>query len=263
MAILLGFCWYTVNRMFFFKSGVIERVTAACVYPFIVASGNIAGFVHGLAERRQSYQELVDKNQALQKSYDALQHAFITFASTNHFSHDTEEILEFKKRYDLSKALLAKVLMRTIAPEEHSIIINRGARDGVKKDMVGVYKLQIVGRVIEVTDYYSKIQLITDAQSKVSAHTNATGAAGIVTGSNNIERCTLNYVSYINPVEADDLVFSSGQGMIFPEGFCLGKISKLVTNDKALYHEIELKPLVDLTQLTYCLLTDNTKITLF
>ncbi len=260
---IVCFAWYTTNRMFFFQSGIFERITAACVYPFIVASGNIAGFMHYYAEKKQTYQELLQDNAALKKSYEALQGALITLGSSSHFNQDTEEILEFKKRFELSNAVLAKVLMRTISSEEHSVIINRGIRDGVKKDMVGIYKLQIVGKVIEVTDYYSKLQLITDVQSKVAAHTNMTGAAGIITGSNTPNHCNFNYVSYINTVQADDLVFSSGQGMVFPEGFCLGKISKLVTQDKALYHEIEVTPLVDLTKISYCLLTDHAKITLF
>lgn len=260
---IVFFAWYSINRLLFFQSGIVERVTAACIYPVIVLSGNVSAFMQNIAARKQSYQALQQQNEALKKSYEALQGAFIAFSRTANFTNDTQEILEFKKRFELHDAMLAKILMRTISPEEHSVIINRGARDGVKKDMVGIYKLQIVGKVVQVTDYYSKIQLITDAKSKVAAHANTTGAAGILTGSNVPNHCHFNYVSYINTMQPEDLVFSSGQGMVFPEGFCLGKISKLVTQDKALYHEIEVTPLIDLTTLTYCLLTDQAKITLF
>ena len=263
VASIFCFGWYTGNRVFFFQLGLFERVAAGCMYPFLLVSSHVTAFFRHLTEHKKTYQQLAQEHQELQRSYAALQGATVVLHGTAHFNQDTQEILEFKKRYELTNALLAKILVRNISSEEHSVIINRGERDGVKKDMVGIYKLQIVGKIVQVHDYYSKLQLITDTQSKVAAHANATGAGGIIIGSNIPNCCQLNYVSYINAMQPDDLVFSSGQGMVFPEGFCLGKISKLVTNDKALYHDIEVTPLVDLTKITHCLLTDQEKITLF
>lgn len=260
---ILCFSWYVTNRTVYFYEGFLERVGSTCVYPFLWASSIINNGLLNISQKKQSYQALEAQNQELQKSYDALQGALIKAHSSIQFAQDTQEILEFKKRFDLSNAMLAKILVKNISPEEHTVILNRGSRDGVKKDMVAIYKLQIVGKVIHVTEYYSKLQLITDKECKVASHANTTGAGGIITGTNEINRCHFDYVSYINPVESEDLIFSSGQGMVFPEGFCLGKISKLITHDKALYHTIEVTPLIDLTTLAYCLLTDQTKITLF
>ncbi len=260
---LVCFFWYAANRTLFFKAGVFERIASGAVYPFIWISSNIVAFVKNSTEQKKTYAELQQEHKQLKKTYEALQAAFVMLHSTIHFNQETEEILEFKKRFSLSNSILAKILVKNISSEEHSVTLNCGARDGVKKDMVAIYKLQIVGKLVQVTDYYSTLQLITDARCKVAAHTNASGAGGIVVGTNTNNLCQFNYVSYINTIQPDDLIFSSGQGMVFPEGFCLGKISKLVTKDKALYHEIEVTPLVDLTALTYCLLTDQAKITLF
>jgi cell shape-determining protein MreC len=71
------------------------------------------------------------------------------------------------------------------------------------------------------------------------------------------------YVSHLASVVTDDLIFSSGQGLVFPEGFCLGKIVKQTLKEKALYYEIEIEPLVDLASLFFCLLTNQSKIDLF
>jgi rod shape-determining protein MreC len=120
-----------------------------------------------------------------------------------------------------------------------------------------------LGKVTEVYPHFSKVVLITDQNCKVSSFTNSTEARGIVIGHNDSNFCKMEYVSHLVDVFDDDLVFSSGQGLVFPEGFCLGKIVKHQHSHNMLYHEIEIEPLIKLKKLKFCLLTDQTKINLF
>lgn len=71
--------------------------------------------------------------------------------------------------------------------------------------------------------------LITDKHSEVAAYTNITNANGIVKGINNPDECELIYVNHLLSVSDEDLVLSSGQGLVFPEGFCLGQVSPTCT----------------------------------
>jgi rod shape-determining protein MreC len=140
-------------------------------------------------------------------------------------------------------------------------LVDKGESSGIKKDMVAIYKFQILGRVTEAFSWYSKILLITDKKSKVAAYTNNTSAPGIVVGQNKTDTYQMVYTSHMHKIEPNDFIISSGQGLIFPEGFCLGKIKKHKV--KGLYYKITVEPLIDFNTLQYCLLTNQEKMNAF
>jgi rod shape-determining protein MreC len=178
-----------------------------------------------------------------------------------HYDQKSKELQEFEARYELKNAILSKILIKNLSPEEHSIIINRGSRDGIEKNMAAIYKFQLLGRVQEVFSTHSKVILISDSHSNVSAYTNTSNARGIVKGTNTINKCQLHYISHLKAVHNGDLILSSGQGLIFPEGFCLGKIINIKTHD--ICHHVEVEPLVDFSAIEMCHVTNQSKMNLF
>jgi len=214
-----------------------------------------------MVKKRLSYKKLCFIYKQLRQERDALVQENITLRALLHYENMSKDLREFEKRYNLENAILARILVRTLTIQEHSIIVNRGSSDGIEKDMVAIYKFQLLGRVTNVYPWYSKITLITDSHSKISAHTNTSNAKGIVTGSNFINKCHLRYISHLNPVHTNDLVFSSGQGQVFPQGFCLGKIVNVKTED--ICHYVELEPLFDFQSIEMCYLTNQSKMNLF
>lgn len=211
--------------------------------------------------RRRTAQELAArcKELTLEKE-NALQENVALKASIN-FIQRSRDVHEFCDRYELKDAILGKVLLSHFGADEHYMLINRGSSDGVALNMIAAYKFQLVGKVVEVFPSYSKVQLITDKRTKVAAYTNVGNHRGIVNGEQNSTRCQLTYVNHLAKLEKDDLIISSGQGMIFPEGFCLGKIVDYTTHD--LYHLVTVEPLVDLQTLEFCSLTNQDKIRAF
>ena len=252
---------FLANRLFFFKPGFLERCAANITYPAVWLAGTSTRSIKSFFAQRESYQELLAQKIALEREKEKLCQENIKFKALAHYAYYSKELREFCKRYDLKNAILAKVLVKTLSQEEHSIIVNRGSRHGVEHNMAAIYQYQLIGRVTEVFAYHSKIQLITDSQSKVSAYTARSDAAGVLQGSNTPNNCSLNYVSHLAKIHDNDLVFSSGQGLVFPQGFCLGKITHTQTN--GVCHCIQVTPLVDLKTLDMCVLTNQSKMNLF
>ncbi|QQR49112.1 rod shape-determining protein MreC [bacterium] len=254
---------FLINRVFFFRAGYTEKIAATLTCPFVAASSKLASYVSSIVIHKRSHQELQEYANTLALENEILQEKVIKLEAGARHYHLSKELVDFQERYNLSSALFSKILVKNISADEHYYIINRGSRDGVINDMVAIYKLQIIGKVVETWPYHSKVMLLTDQQCKIAAFTNTTDAEGIVQGTNTPNRCTLSYITSLSTIQVDDLVFCSGQGLIFPEGFCLGKISNHQHQQNALYHEIEIEPLVDLASINFCLLTNETKINLF
>jgi cell shape-determining protein MreC len=59
-------------------------------------------------------------------------------------------------------------------------------------------------------------------------------------------------VSHLASVKEAEMVVSSGEGLVFPQGFALGRI-KMIEPD-GLYTKIEIEPLIDLLTIDYCML---------
>lgn len=260
---LLVLLFFITNQILFFKKGFLENIATTISYPFLRVSSFLSEQAKNIAKKRKCYNDLQTRYHALKKDYYNLFQEVTILQTTIRHHKLSHELIDFKKRYELNNAQLSKILVKHFTDYEHYYLINRGSIDGIKKDMVAIYKLQIIGKVTDTYPCYSKIRLITDRRCKIAAFTNTTNAQGIATGTNEINTFNLSYVNQLATIIDEDLVFSSGQGLIFPEGFCVGKISKHLYNKKELYHRIILTPIVDLTAIKYCLLTDQSKINLF
>ncbi|MCK4651085.1 rod shape-determining protein MreC [Candidatus Babeliales bacterium] len=257
--ILLFF--FILNRIFFFKKSFLENFAGNLIYPVIFVSSNIKCFANHFFQKRKNYKELEKKYKILKTEKEKLLKQNIKLKASLHYNSLTKDILDFQKRYDLKTAMLSKILVKNFTSQEHYFLINKGSKDGIQKNMLGIYKFQIVGKIVDVFRWYSKMVLITDKNCKVAAFTNKTNAQGIVIGQNIKNQLKMDYVNHLSSMEKDDFVISSGHGLIFPEGFCLGKIKDYKT--EGVYHKITVEPLVDFSTLKFCLLINQEKITSF
>lgn len=121
--------------------------------------------------------------------------------------------------------------------------------------MVALYKNCIIGKVTEVYPCHSKIVLVTDRTCNIAAVCAQSKALGIYHGANEEWTAHLEHVSHLAIIEQGDLVLSTGEGLIFPRGFGLGRITRS-TRD-GLFYTISLAPLVDVRAISHCYLVQK------
>jgi len=152
-------------------------------------------------------------------------------------------LLAFKK--ELPYQLLgAEVVGKDPSPWFKTIMINKGAADGVRKGMPVVIPEGIVGLVIDVSGTYSKTLLIVDRNSSVDALIQKTRARGIVKG-DPTGRCVFKYVLRKHDINIGDTVISSGLDGVFPKGLRVGRISEIVKLNSGIFQEVAVTPYVD------------------
>ena len=57
-------------------------------------------------------------------------------------------------------------------------------------------------------------------------------------------------MSHLCAIQQDNLIISSGDGLIFPRGFGIARVTNFHKNE--LVYTVSCKPLVDIHALTYC-----------
>ena len=226
-----------------------DQVAAYMLYPFLIMGHQLHHRWSGMLNLMKTHAQLEQERVQAQAECDEWKSKFIQLQREIDFVDETDELVDFRKRYYPDNALLAQIIMRQISAQKSCFSINAGTDQGVAQDMIVVYKNCLLGRVTHVYSSYAQVTLITDPHSKVSGECATTHAQGIYEGRGG-SRAVLNFVSHLETIYEGDLVISSGNGAIFPRGFALGRIHAVM--QEGLYHQIEIEPLIDLTTISYC-----------
>jgi rod shape-determining protein MreC len=189
-----------------------------------------------LAQTQVERDDLLAENIALQASLS--------------YQEQIAELVDFKKRYANYHSIIADIILKQFSDQHHFFLLDAGSRRGVALDMVVVYKNCLIGKITEVYPFYSKVILITDRSCKIAASCLRTKTQGIHEGKNTCAFTTLTFVSNLEAVQEQDLVLSSGEGLVFPKGFGLGRINYVELKD--FKYTILLQPLIDFQALTHC-----------
>ncbi|MDP3764236.1 MAG: rod shape-determining protein MreC [bacterium] len=140
------------------------------------------------------------------------------------------------------KIILADTLSLDPFQAGDSLLVNKGAKDGVKVGNSVILSGNIlVGRVKEALAKESRIILITSAQSKVTAVSEDGGAKGVITGSAS-GALNLDLVLKESELRSGQVLLSSGLDGFFERGFLVGEVTKVSSSDSAPFKKALVRP---------------------
>jgi len=117
----------------------------------------------------------------------------------------------------------ARVVSDSASPFFKSVLINRGARDGVKERQAVINEEGIVGRTINVGESSARVLLATDLNSRIPVKLATSGINMILEGDNSVHP-KLSFLPIGEKVAIGDLILTSGYGMVFPRDLPVGQI---------------------------------------
>ncbi len=165
---------------------------------------------------------------------------------------DLRNLLGFKDKnlqYDLEAA---EVIARDTGNWFNVILIDKGEKQGLKKDMAVITNEGLVGCIISTTANTSKVMLITDERSSISAMLQRTRDNGIVKGSIDTAPrgyLKMDFLSQDANLVKGDIVISSGLGGLVPKGIVIGEVVETKKESYELMQYAIIKPAVDFLKL--------------
>jgi rod shape-determining protein MreC len=139
--------------------------------------------------------------------------------------------------------LAARVIGMEPAHPPTEITVNRGAREGVRRNLPAVNPFGLVGKVLDATPDAAVVQLLFDPGCRVAARDQRSRVLGIVKWKSG-PRLSLENVSLGDDVLPGDTLVSSGLGGIFPEGLLIGTILSVKADSTFTFKQIEIEPAV-------------------
>jgi rod shape-determining protein MreC len=200
---------------------------------------------------------LRDDNSRLQTENDRLTLENVRLREQAIAGQQAEKLLTLQRTVPF-ESVPAPVIARDPTGVLHSIVLGLGSDDGVKVGHVVLSDQGLVGRISEVGTNYSKVLLVTDSASVVSALVQGSRATGIVRGQFG-DSLIMDWLLQTEPVKEGDVVITAGLGIgeelrsLYPKGLVIGTIAQVQTAEAAAYNRAIITPAVDLRRLEHVL----------
>lgn len=240
LLVIIGIADVTFNiglgknlRMALRPVGIVFSETGSGIYGFFNNFRNIG-------KLQQENRELTDKLNSATAEIATLREA-----QKENFSLKKDLGYKEQSDYDL---VAANVISFDPANIRETITIGAGKSNGIKEGDVVISEGFLVGKIVNVGDFTSKIKLISDPTSSVAANISNSLVSGVLKGriGNGL---SLEQVPQSEKVTQDDTVVTSGLGGDFPKGIVIGKVEDIQKVSGSIFQTIAIRPMVDLNKL--------------
>lgn len=142
----------------------------------------------------------------------------------------TLENIKYKKLVDdyfiKNNEIFAKVLIDKNSPFLRSVVLNKGSKNNIKLGMAVLDGEYLIGKVVEVNFFTSRVLLISDINSKIPVSVSPNDVQAIMSGDGK-QNATLQYIqgTDLKNNNEDMMVTTSGAGGLFKSGILIGKIN--------------------------------------
>lgn len=207
----------------------------------------------GVASQFGSRTELVAENEKLKTENLLLQGRLQKLAALTEQNVRLRELLNSSALVN-EKVEVAELIGMDPNPFTHRILINKGERDGVFLGQPVLDARGLMGQVVELMPYTSRVLLLTDTTHSIPVQVNRNGLRAIASGTGNPERLELRHVADTADIKEGDLLVSSGLGQRFPAGYPVATVKEVIHDSGQPFAIVRAVPTAALNRSRYLLL---------
>ena len=202
-----------------FRAAMVDRIVPSFDWALVPVTR-----VSRMVEDFQSYTRIYEQNQELRRELQQMkswQEAAIQLGQENARLLDLNKV---KLNAQLT-FVTGVVLTDNGSPFRRSVLLNVGARDGIRDGWATMDGLGLVGRISGVGDQTSRVILLTDTNSRVPVTIQPSGQKALLIGDNTLAP-PVDIADNLEDVRPGDRVVTSGDGRVFPADILVGQIAQ-------------------------------------
>lgn len=235
-----------------------QGTAASVTHPFQVAAERIAQPFQDAYGWAGDVLGAKSENEKLRQENERLRQQAIQNQTAVQQNAELKRLLRFREGPAFPRdynGVAARIIGRTPGQFEQQVVIAAGSNARVQVNDPVVTAAGLVGRVTKVSRRSSRVTLLTDETSAVSALDLRTNAAGIVRhGIAAGDALVLDRVTKADVVRAGDVVITAGWrsgrlASIYPRGIPIGIVTSVGQLDTDIYKRIEVDPFVEFSSL--------------
>jgi rod shape-determining protein MreC len=213
----------------------------------------VRGFWGNYVDLRHTREE----NQALRAQVEQLRLEQASLLEDVRQGQRLQALLDFRQKY-IYKTVPAQVIGTGGSDQSRILTIDKGSKEGLKRDQPVITPDGIVGKLVEVFPHTSQVLVINDQTSGAGVLLEKTRLRGVLRGNAYGQPQIINVLPD-DRVKPGEKVVTSGGDQIFPRGLSVGTVLKIVSDpDREPYVDIVLKPAANLQHLDEVLVVTET-----
>lgn len=216
----------------------VEGFVHALVSPIRSATTSVAVRSSQTITDIQRIDELQKENQLLRNEVAELRALASRQKSAERENEYLREALAYKQQNTGFSLLTAQVVGMDSVDALNTVVIDRGANDGVRVGMAVMSRSNLAGRILTVTSTSAHILPVDSTQSSVHAVTigDSGGTDGIIT-SDGGKHLTLTRIDPEAVLQVGDAVETSGLAGRFPRGLLVGRVLSIHSSPASVFRE--------------------------
>jgi rod shape-determining protein MreC len=229
------------------SQGRLIRVwTVGAVSPFERAGAYGIGGIRNTWNHYFALQNTARDNEQLRRENDALKLQITQLQGKAAEADRLAALLNFRKSHQEAPMLNARVIGASADSASQTIYVDRGERDGIRRNMGVITPDGVVGKVIEAYSNTSQVLLLTDKDSGVGAMLAESRIQSPVGGTGE-PLLSMKYVANDDTVNSGDRVVTSGMDRIFPRDLPVGTVAEVKAGNP--FKQIRIRPAANLERL--------------
>ncbi|HMI52451.1 MAG TPA: rod shape-determining protein MreC [Candidatus Saccharimonadales bacterium] len=225
---------------------LIRAWTVGAISPFERAGVSGVGSIRGIWNHYFALRNTSFENERLKQENDRQKLQITQLQGKATEAERLADLLNFRQSHHEVPMLAARVIGTGADAASQTIYLDRGDKDGIKKNMGVITPDGVVGKVVESYSNTALVLLLTDKESGVGAMLASTRIQSPVGGLGE-PRLSMKYVSNDDTVNVGESVVTSGMDRIFPRDLPVGVVSEVKSGNP--FKLIRVRPSANLERL--------------
>ena len=248
--VLTVFCVFSIilSSIFSNYSKPAKIVSGAIVVPLQDGMNGIGKWFTNKADYFNSVKKLTKKNKELESQVNELTEENSLLAQNKYELERLRDLYQLDQDYSSYEKIAANVIGKDSGNWFDIFTINKGSKDGIKKDMNVISGGGLVGIVTDVGKDYAKVRAIIDDESSVSVSFANTSDTGIVSGDLKLmDDGVMNVTEVLKDakVTEGDMVVTSKISDKFVPGILVAYATNIKLDSSELTQSGQIIPVVD------------------
>ncbi len=235
LIVLLACCFLARN--------LLLSVTLSVLYLPLRLGSRVAIVLRDLAE----FPHLRTQNDHLRATVGLLTQQLTRLQEMAQENTRLRQLLELRALPDVHWVSV-RVVGLSPSPGTRAVILDKGARSGLRPETPMVVPEGLVGKVVTVRSQSSLAVLMTDPTFRAGCIIERSRETGVLSGSMD-GRLWVSWVPATSDVVVGDVVLTSGLGGVFPKGLRIGTVRRVGLDSTRLYRTVEVAPAATMSRL--------------
>ncbi len=233
---------------------VPEKIIGTVTYPFVAAANAISDGVSGFIDKLVNADSYKQENEELKATLSEMYKTTMDYEELKEENQLLREMLGLQEEQESFRfSDPCDVVARNANDMYGGFTVNRGSSDGLSLNDPVITSAGLVGRVTEIAPNYARVSTLLSPQVNVGVFSMRSRATGVLENDVTTAEqglCLMSNILKEADIRVGDIVATSGNSGLFPEGVVVGTVRELYDDPNGLSRHAIIEPIVNCFDVT-------------